>query len=106
MEKNCPKCGGLMKLIPAGKSKKPPYREYDAFYSCDSRNGGCGNTEKIVSPATQGKMPEQHQSKVAEYLEKLFVKLDEVAKKLDVIESKIDNLEIVESPLDDGVIPF
>lgn len=34
MTEKCDICGAEKVLRPAGKSKKPPYKEYDAFYSC------------------------------------------------------------------------
>jgi hypothetical protein len=34
---NCKICGSEMKLIPAGVSKKPPYKPYKSFMSCPNR---------------------------------------------------------------------
>ena len=44
---NCAKCGGEMRLIPAGVSKKTG-KPYQAFYSCLDRN--CGGTAKADTP--------------------------------------------------------
>ena len=42
MEKNCSKCGELVKVIPPGISKKTG-KPYGAFYSCKA----CGNSQNI-----------------------------------------------------------
>lgn len=44
---SCDECGQEMKLIPAGVSKKTG-KDYDAFYSCNKRTGGCGRTQPGV----------------------------------------------------------
>lgn len=41
-----------MRLIPAGISRKSG-KPYNAFWSCDSRNGGCGETARAEGEAAQ-----------------------------------------------------
>lgn len=48
--KVCEKCDMEMKLIPAGFSKAKN-KAYSAFWSCDSRNGGCGATARAEGEA-------------------------------------------------------
>jgi len=45
-DSKCPKCGKDMKLVPAGFSKTKN-KSYGAFYSCDSKAGGCGFTQSL-----------------------------------------------------------
>lgn len=48
--KVCEKCDMEMKLIPAGFSKAKN-KAYSAFWTCDSRNGGCGATARAEGEA-------------------------------------------------------
>ena len=48
--KVCEKCDAEMKLIPAGFSKAKN-KPYSAFWTCDSRNGGCGATARAEGEA-------------------------------------------------------
>ena len=48
--KVCEKCDAEMKLIPAGFSRTKN-KAYSAFWSCDSRNGGCGATARAEGEA-------------------------------------------------------
>lgn len=41
----CERCDREMRLVPAGTSKKTG-KPYSAFWSCDQRSGGCGNTAR------------------------------------------------------------
>ncbi len=41
-----------MRLIPAGISKKTG-KPYNAFWTCDKRNGGCGETARAEGEAAQ-----------------------------------------------------
>ena len=43
INKICDRCENPMRLIPAGISKKTN-KPYNAFWTCDKRNGGCGAT--------------------------------------------------------------
>lgn len=45
----CKRCDSEMKLIPAGFSRTKN-KPYNAFWTCDKRNGGCGATES-ASPS-------------------------------------------------------
>ncbi len=45
LTKVCEQCDKEMKLIPAGVSKKTG-KPYSAFWSCDTRAGGCGKTAR------------------------------------------------------------
>jgi hypothetical protein len=42
----CPKCGGEMKVVPAGTSKKTG-KPYNAFYAC--KTWECGGTAKMTT---------------------------------------------------------
>lgn len=46
----CPKCGGEMKVVPAGTSKKTG-RPYAAFYSC--KTWECGGTAKMTDDGSK-----------------------------------------------------
>lgn len=50
--KVCEKCDKEMRLVPAGisKAKNKPYA---AFWSCDTRSGGCGSTARAEGEAAQ-----------------------------------------------------
>ena len=48
--KVCEKCDTEMRLIPAGFSQTKN-KSYSAFWSCDSRNGGCGATARAEGEA-------------------------------------------------------
>ncbi len=52
LSKICERCDREMKLIPAGfsKAKNKPYA---AFWTCDSRQGGCGATARAEGEAAQ-----------------------------------------------------
>jgi hypothetical protein len=50
----CPKCGGEMKVVPAGTSKKTG-KPYAAFYSC--KTWECGGTAKMFDESTQNSTP-------------------------------------------------
>ncbi len=41
-----------MRLVPAGISKRTG-KPYSAFWSCDKRNGGCGETARAEGEAAQ-----------------------------------------------------
>ena len=47
----CEGCERDMSLVPAGVSKKTG-KPYNAFYSCDKRNGGCGKTQNAEPGST------------------------------------------------------
>jgi len=53
MTKVCEKCDKEMRLVPAGTSKKTG-KPYSAFWSCDTRNGGCGATARAEGEAAGG----------------------------------------------------
>jgi len=53
--KVCEKCDKEMRLVPAGISKKTG-KPYSAFWSCDSRSGGCGNTARAEGEDAQSPM--------------------------------------------------
>lgn len=46
----CPKCGGEMKIVPAGVSKKTG-KPYGAFYSC--KTWECGGTAKMTDDGSK-----------------------------------------------------
>lgn len=48
--KVCEKCDMEMRLVPAGFSKAKN-KPYSAFWSCDTRNGGCGATARAEGEA-------------------------------------------------------
>jgi hypothetical protein len=50
--KVCERCDMEMRLIPAGVSKRTG-KPYSAFWSCDKRNGGCGETARAEGEAAQ-----------------------------------------------------
>jgi hypothetical protein len=50
--KVCERCDREMRLIPAGVSKKTG-KPYNAFWTCDARNGGCGETARAEGDAAQ-----------------------------------------------------
>jgi hypothetical protein len=52
LEKICERCDQTMRLIPAGISKKSG-KPYNAFWTCDKRNGGCGETARAEGEAAQ-----------------------------------------------------
>ncbi len=60
----CPECGGGMKMVPAGVSKKT-HKPYDAFYGCNTR--GCKCTAKVpptpiyesLTPLADEMLPEE-----------------------------------------------
>lgn len=49
-KKVCEKCDMEMRLVPAGFSKAKN-KPYSAFWSCDTRNGGCGATARAEGEA-------------------------------------------------------
>ena len=84
--KICQKCDTEMRLIPAGVSKKTN-KPYSAFWTCDSRNGGCGATARADSEAES-----QPQSFGEPYREKPGTD------RLTVIEQKLDQIiELLQS---------
>jgi hypothetical protein len=48
--KVCEKCDREMRLVPAGFSKAKN-KPYSAFWSCDTRSGGCGATARAEGEA-------------------------------------------------------
>ncbi len=72
--KVCEKCDSPMKLIPAGFSKAKN-RPYSAFWSCDSRNGGCGATARAEGEAASAGSPAAANN---DRLAAIEAKLDEV----------------------------
>jgi hypothetical protein len=50
IQKICERCDREMRLIPAGTSKKTG-KPYNAFWTCDKRNGGCGDTARAEGEA-------------------------------------------------------
>lgn len=70
LTKVCEKCDNAMKLIPAGFSKAKN-KPYSAFWTCDSRNGGCGNTARAEGEAASVGAPPDR-------LTNIEAKLDEI----------------------------
>ncbi|MFH1046725.1 MAG: hypothetical protein V1738_00315 [Patescibacteria group bacterium] len=87
--KICERCDIEMRLIPAGISKKTG-KPYSAFWSCDKRNGGCGETARAEGDAAQSAPAAQqqysggsgggvsHSSGSNEQLNRIEQKLDQV----------------------------
>ncbi len=74
--KVCEKCDKEMRLVPAGFSKAKN-KPYSAFWSCDTRNGGCGATARAEGEAA-GPAPEMMGGSSPDRLASIERKLDEI----------------------------
>ncbi|MEA3249652.1 MAG: hypothetical protein U9Q03_04845 [Patescibacteria group bacterium] len=76
--KICERCDREMRLIPAGVSKKTN-KPYMAFWTCDKRNGGCGETARAEGEAAQSApIPAEAQPISQDRLISIEQKLDEI----------------------------
>ena len=81
MEQNCSTCGEIVKIIPAGVSKKTG-NPYNSFYKCK----GCGHSENVGAPVQKEQyiaQPDEYKQRIAGYLEKLFAKQNVLEEKID-----------------------
>ena len=103
MEPTCPECGGEMKLIPAGLSKRTgkPYQE---FYSC--KKWECGGTAKSpqtaqnTQRATQTPNPQINAPQPN--FERLVALLEDIKSEIESINKKIP----LRDPESGDIIPF
>jgi len=66
----CQKCDSEMKLIPAGFSRTKN-KPYSAFWSCDKRNGGCGETARAEADEAGSQVQAAGQDRLAAIERKL-----------------------------------
>lgn len=88
--KSCSNCGAPLKLVPAGISKKTN-RPYNSFYSCDSRNGGCGKTEQLGGTNYQ-KSKEKVEVTKTQGVRTILNRLDELESILTDIYDRLNTL--------------
>jgi hypothetical protein len=81
MTKICERCDKEMKLVPAGVSRKTN-KSYSAFWSCDSRSGGCGNTARAEGEAASPAPFADGAPVSSERLDAIERKLDEIIEML------------------------
>jgi hypothetical protein len=103
MEPKCPKCGGEMKLVPAGLSKKTgkPYQE---FYSC--KKWECGGTAKSpqtsVNPQNVANAQWTPKQPSGADFERLVALLEDIKSEVESINKKIP----LRDPESGDIIPF
>lgn len=84
-----------MKFVQAGVSKRTG-KAYNAFYSCDSRNGGCGKNAQASQTGQVGQPAGQATPNIVveNGLKAIFQQNQEILKQLILANGKLDKLEV------------
>lgn len=91
MDKNCPRCGTLMKFVPAGVSHKTGRpKPYNAFYKCKGCSYGekAGGTQQGNSTYYQAK-PAPQQQPPSDVLITLVGEVNALTKRISALEKAV-----------------